>query len=72
MTIVNSTVAVALATKPAFNTNCGENFLHGHVACRSKSALKITDEVTDWERLASAELQNWKERSANNKGEIIN
>jgi len=38
MTIVNSTVAVALATKPAFNTNCGENFpeiLHVHIAAKA-------------------------------------
>jgi len=44
MTIVNSTVGVALATKPAFNTNCGENFaeiLHLHVAkAHWKSRMK--------------------------------
>jgi hypothetical protein len=39
---------------------------------RSKDPLKIVGEVTDWVRLAPQELQNWQERLANNKGEIIN
>ncbi len=39
---------------------------------RSKDALKIIGEITDWVRLAPQELQNWQERLANGKGEIIN
>jgi len=38
MTILNSAVGVALASKPAFNTNCGENFpeiLHVHIAAET-------------------------------------
>jgi len=39
---------------------------------RSKEPLKIIGEVTNWARLKPQELQNWKEKLANNKGEIIN
>ena len=39
---------------------------------RSKDPLKIVDEITDWVRLTPQELQNWQERLANSKGEIIN
>ena len=39
---------------------------------RTQSPLKIVGEVTDWEKLTSGELQKWKEKLANNKGEIIN
>jgi hypothetical protein len=39
---------------------------------RSKEPLKIVGEVTDWVRQTSAQLQNWREKLANNKGEIIN
>jgi len=39
---------------------------------RSKAALKIVGEVTDWVRLTPAQLQQWRERLANVKGEIIN
>jgi hypothetical protein len=39
---------------------------------RSKDPLKIMGEITDWVRLTPQELQNWQERLANVKGEIIN
>ncbi len=39
---------------------------------RSKAPLKITGEVTDWIKLTAEQLQQWKEKLANNKGEIIN
>jgi len=39
---------------------------------RSKEPLRILDEVTDWERLTPEQLQEWKRRLANIKGEIIN
>jgi len=39
---------------------------------RSQAALKIVGEVTDWKRLTPEELQQWQERLANIKGEIIN
>ncbi|HET7818377.1 MAG TPA: NAD(+)--rifampin ADP-ribosyltransferase [Bacteroidia bacterium] len=39
---------------------------------RSQAALKIVGEVTDWVRLSPEELQKWREKLANNKGEIIN
>lgn len=39
---------------------------------RSQDPLKIIGEVTDWVRLTPQELQNWQEKLANNKGEIIN
>lgn len=39
---------------------------------RSQDPLKIVGEITDWARLTPEELQNWQERLANVKGEIIN
>jgi rifampin ADP-ribosylating transferase len=39
---------------------------------RSLSPLKIVGEVTDWVRQTPEELQKWRERLANVKGEIIN
>lgn len=39
---------------------------------RSQDPLKIVGEITDWVRLTPEELQNWRERLANVKGEIIN
>jgi hypothetical protein len=39
---------------------------------RSKAPLKIVGEITDWVKLTDEELQTWRERLANNKGEIIN
>ncbi len=39
---------------------------------RSKAPLKIVGEVTDWVRQTPGQLQKWREKLANNKGEIIN
>ena len=39
---------------------------------RTESPLKIVGEVTDWVRLTPEQLQKWREKLANNKGEIIN
>ena len=39
---------------------------------RSQDPLKIVGEITDWVRLTPEQLQNWRERLANVKGEIIN
>ena len=39
---------------------------------RSHAPLKIVGEVTDWARQTPEELQKWKQRLANVKGEIIN
>lgn len=39
---------------------------------RSQAPLKIIGEVSDWAKLSSEEIQKWRERLANNKGEIIN
>jgi len=39
---------------------------------RTQAPLKILGEVTDWERQPAEELQKWREKLANNKGEIIN
>jgi hypothetical protein len=39
---------------------------------RSDAPLKIVGEVTDWVRITPEELEKWKERLANVKGEIIN
>jgi rifampin ADP-ribosylating transferase len=38
---------------------------------RTEAALKIVGEVTDWARLSQEETQKWREKLANNKGEII-
>nr|WP_316743100.1 NAD(+)--rifampin ADP-ribosyltransferase [Pedobacter antarcticus] len=39
---------------------------------RSQSPLKIVGEMTDWDRITPGELQKWREKLANNKGDIIN
>jgi hypothetical protein len=39
---------------------------------RSKAPLKIVGEVTDWVRQTPGQLQQWREKLATNKGEIIN
>ena len=39
---------------------------------RSEAPLKIVGEVTDWVRQTPEDLQKWRERLANLKGEIIN
>jgi len=39
---------------------------------RSQTPLKIVGEVTDWVRQTPGELQKWREKLANVKGEIIN
>jgi rifampin ADP-ribosylating transferase len=39
---------------------------------RSDTPLKIVGEATDWVRITPEELQKWREKLANVKGEIIN
>ena len=39
---------------------------------RSKAPLKIIGEVTDWVRQTPEQIEQWREKLANNKGEIIN
>lgn len=39
---------------------------------RTQAPLKIVGEVTDWVRQTPEEIQKWREKLANNKGEIIN
>lgn len=39
---------------------------------RTQAPLKIVGEVTDWARQTPEELQKWREKLENNKGEIIN
>ena len=39
---------------------------------RSKAPLKIVGEITDWVKQTPEDLQKWREKLANNKGEIIN
>lgn len=39
---------------------------------RTQAPLKIVGEVTDWARQTPEELQKWREKLANNNGEIIN
>lgn len=39
---------------------------------RSQHSLKIVGEVKEWPRLSPGELQNWRNKLENNKGEIIN
>ncbi|HLF35033.1 MAG TPA: NAD(+)--rifampin ADP-ribosyltransferase [Cyclobacteriaceae bacterium] len=39
---------------------------------RSQEPLKIVGELTDWVRQTPEELQKWREKLANNNGEIIN
>ncbi len=39
---------------------------------RSQAPLKIVGEVTDWVRQTPEEVQKWREKLANNNGDIIN
>ncbi len=39
---------------------------------RSQAPLKIIGEITDWVRQTPEDLKKWREKLANNKGEIIN
>jgi hypothetical protein len=39
---------------------------------RSKAPLKIVGEVTDWVRQTPEQIQQWREKLTNSKGEIIN
>jgi rifampin ADP-ribosylating transferase len=39
---------------------------------RSESPLKIVGEVTEWARQTPEEIQKFREKLKNNKGEIIN
>ncbi|MBO9573251.1 MAG: NAD(+)--rifampin ADP-ribosyltransferase [Chitinophagaceae bacterium] len=39
---------------------------------RTTSPLKIVGEATDWVRITPEQLQQWREKLANTKGEIIN
>jgi rifampin ADP-ribosylating transferase len=39
---------------------------------RSTAPLKIVGELTDWARQTPEDLQQWREKLANSKGEIIN
>ena len=39
---------------------------------RSQAPLKIVGELTDWVRQTPEQLQGWREKLSNNKGEIIN
>jgi tetratricopeptide (TPR) repeat protein len=39
---------------------------------RTQAPLKIVGEITDWVKQRPEELQKWREKLANNKGEIIN
>ena len=39
---------------------------------RTNEPLKIVAEVTDWVRITPEQLQGWRDKLANNKGDIIN
>ena len=39
---------------------------------RSEASLKIVGEITDWARQTPEELQKWREKLANKKGDIVN
>ncbi|MFA5046218.1 MAG: NAD(+)--rifampin ADP-ribosyltransferase [Paludibacter sp.] len=39
---------------------------------RTRAPLKIVGEITEWGRLTPVELQKWREKLANVKGDIIN
>jgi hypothetical protein len=39
---------------------------------RTRKPLKITGETTEWTRLTTEELQQWRDKLAEKKGEIIN
>jgi rifampin ADP-ribosylating transferase len=38
----------------------------------SQEPLKVVGEITDWVKQTPEELKKWREKLANNKGEIIN
>jgi hypothetical protein len=54
--------------------NVTNNYFPGNPtrSYRSEAPLKIIGEITDWTRQTPEELQKWRERLANNKGEILN
>ena len=39
---------------------------------RTQAPLKIISEITDWAKQTPEQLQKWREKLANNKGDIIN
>lgn len=39
---------------------------------RTEQPLQIVGELTEWDRITPEQLQQWREKLANNKGEIIN
>ena len=39
---------------------------------RTQEPLKIIGEISDWAKLTPEQLQKWREKLANTKGEIIN
>jgi rifampin ADP-ribosylating transferase len=39
---------------------------------RTQAPLKIIGELTDWVRITPGQLQQWREKLANSKGDIIN
>ena len=39
---------------------------------RSQAPLRIVGEVADWARLTPEQLENWRSRLANIKGDIVN
>lgn len=39
---------------------------------RTKAPLKIIGEVTDWQRQTAEQIQKWREKLADSKGDIIN
>ena len=39
---------------------------------RTQAPLKIVGEVTDWTRLTPEEIEKWRDKLANSKGDIIN
>ncbi|WP_394349710.1 NAD(+)--rifampin ADP-ribosyltransferase [Taibaiella lutea] len=39
---------------------------------RTQAPLKIVGETTDWTKLTPEQIQQWREKLANNKGAIIN
>jgi hypothetical protein len=39
---------------------------------RSTEPLRIVGEITEWERLTTEQLKDWRQRLANIKGDIIN
>ncbi len=54
--------------------NVTNNYFPGNPtrSYRSQAPLKIVGEVTNWMKITPEELQKWREKLANNKGEIIN